>query len=325
MKRALCLVFLSVFVSTSMAAEEPPASSSTRRPVFRSAPQFAPVRETPAKPAETEAAPRVVFPRPAKGESVPVALEGKDLQRRVIRLRSVPAMDAASILNDLFRAEGQPAKSDASPSAVILADAASNSLVVSGPPAALEQVAAIAEALDQPPQMVELEVLLGEVPIADAKPEKGKAAGKPQSMEVLARARLTTLNNQPATLQIGSREPRVMGSTMSPMGRSNSVSFENIGTMMLLTPRVGPDGFITADVNLEDSRLGPKDEGPALDAPKEGEPIRVSSTITTIIKTTFRAADGESVTLAGSTRNAAQGKAMVLVVTPRLLRPKDPK
>jgi len=283
------------------------------------------------------AAPVLPPPRPLVGP-VPVvpAKEGQREHKRVVLpLRGVPAMDLANTLIQLLGAEGKAVPEASKRSVVIVADPISNSLVIGGPPDAIDEVVPLVEQLDRPAVMVQLEVVIAEAPAAELKPVPGapKPEGKkprgdagqpriferPARMEVLARARLTTLDNQAAFLHVGRREARVSGTSLSPMGRASSVTFENVGTIVGFTPRVAADRSITIAIDVEDSQLGRPEEGAILSAPKEGEPTRVPNTETFTVQATLRIPDGQTLVLGGLARQAKPGHERLLLVTAHVL------
>ena len=266
-------------------------------------------------------------------------------KRQVFRLKAIPASDAAKTLEHFFRAEGKAVVPGASIRQVaIVPEMIGNSLIVSGPPDAVEEVGQLLEKLDQSAAMVRIEVIIAEVPAAagsppagkppaapDQKPATGSAAKKahgagqlrvvekPEQMEPLVSAQLTTLANNPAYCQMGKREPRITGSHMMPTGRVSSVTMESTGTIVAFTPRVGPDRVVTLEIDVEDSRLGPEAEGVVIAESKEGSPVRSPATETLTAQSTLRIADGQTVALAGQARQAKSGKERIILVTPHVL------
>jgi Flp pilus assembly secretin CpaC len=191
--------------------------------------------------------------------------------------------------------------------------------------------------LDHAAVMIRLEVIVGDVPTAKAEggipvaEAGGKAdsaktpanAARPeeirQQMEVLIQAQLTTLDNQTAHLQLGRREPTITAVMMNQTGRTNSVTPQNVGTILSLTPRAGADGTVTMQLDVEDSRLGPADEGVAIFAPGQGETVRAPVIDTAMAQTTLQIPDGQTVVLGSMTRQSKSGKQRVILVTPHVL------
>jgi type II secretory pathway component GspD/PulD (secretin) len=258
-----------------------------------------------------------------------------DMSRLVCPLKAVPAHELASMITGLLQAEGQVLQADIKQRVVIVPEALSNSLVIAGPPDVVEEVRKLVEQLDRPAVMVRLEVLLVEIPATGKaaktgpKPEGKRAAGEstetlrpdalPQNAEILARGELTTLDNQPAYLKIARREARITAVNMSQAGRSNSITYDNVGTSIGLTPRMAVDRTVTAQISIEDSRSGPRDQGVALAVPAQGEPVRTPDVETFTAQTTVRILDGKTLVIGGMGREPKNGKQRVLLVTPHVL------
>jgi len=271
-------------------------------------------------------------------QSFPVASErgGQRNTRVVFRLRNAPATQLANTMATLFSTEQRVGRTDAASNVVIVPDVVSNCLIVAGPIEAVDEVRKLVDALDRAPVMIRLEVVLGDVPMASipaaeaggkADPAKVQAsvAGAKElrkQMEVLFQAQLTTLDNQPARLQVGRREPTiasVMTNLTNPSGQINSITTQDVGTVLSLTPRASADRVVTMQLNINDSRLGPKDEGVPIFAPSNGEPVRAPVVDTITMQTTVKIADGQTVVLSGMTRQSKNGKQRVILVTPHVL------
>jgi len=119
---------------------------------------------------------------------------------------------------------------------------------------------------------------------------------------------------------VGRREARVVGTHVSAGGRMNQVNLENVGTIVNVVPRVGPDRVVTLDLKVEDSRLGPLEEGTIVSAPSQGEPVRTPNVDTFTAQTTLRIPDGETLVLGGMVRQPKSARQRVLLVTPHVLR-----
>jgi type II secretory pathway component GspD/PulD (secretin) len=321
---------------------KPTASGSVGRNVFsppirasNPLPGTSPSRTFATMPAASVAE----SPMRTPAEPVPV-VPAKDGERRhtrtVLRLSSVPAIDVANTVNQLLSAEGKAAEAQALlRSVVIVPDMISNSLVIGGPSDAVEEVRQLVAELDHPAVMIQIEATIMEVPAEQTKSETGvsqpegkKRQGKarllapgemPEKGEVLVRVQLMTLDNQQAHVQMGRREPRITSSQTSQYGRVNSTTLENTGTILALTPKVSADQAVAMTVAVEDSRLGPLEEGVVISVPKEGEPIRSPKIDTAIVQTTVSIPDGQTALIAGMTREVKSGKERVVLITPRVL------
>jgi type II secretory pathway component GspD/PulD (secretin) len=264
----------------------------------------------------------------------------------VVQLRNAPATQLAQTLRTVFEREQRPGMFDASPNAKIVPEVVSNCLVVAGPSELVHKVEALIDKLDRAAVMIRLEVLMGDVPaaivpaaeagtradlhtvhasVADAEEARKK-------MEVLFQAELSTLDNQPACLNAGRREPTISAVNMSygggpfasPAGRpgsppamqqSNSVTMQNLGTILSLTPRANAEGVVAMQLAFEDSRLAPANEGVPLFIPSKGEPVRSPVVETLKVQTTIKVANGQTVLLSDFSRKPKEGKQRVILVT----------
>ncbi|MFZ1934899.1 MAG: secretin N-terminal domain-containing protein [Thermoguttaceae bacterium] len=284
---------------------------------------------------------------------------------QVWHLRNAPAQQLAQTLSTLFSAEHRAGQFDALSRAVIVPNVVSNCLVVASPPEVFTEMQKLIEALDRAAMMIRLEVAMGDVPTADlpAAATKEKADETKvratsvgveearQKITVLFRSELTTLDNQPAYLQAGRREPVITGVSMSsagggviysrpspstprhsepaampsvklaamPMNQHNMVTTEHLGTILTFTPRTGPDRAVTMQFELDDSRFGPADEGVPIYVPSKGEPVRSPVVESLKLQTTIKLADGQTMLLCDMSRQAKNGKQRVVLVTAHVL------
>ena len=280
---------------------------------------------------------------------------------QVWRLRNAPVMQLAQMINTLFNAEQRAGQGDVTSRAVIVPDVVSNCLVVAGPPEIFDEMRKLIDSLDRAPVMIRLEVVMGDVPTADlpaaeagAKADRDKVRASVvgveearKKMEILFRAELTTLDDQPASLQAGRREPTISSVSMSlanpmmgysgsyggqpnsrgmsaatqtpQMQQSNAIVQQNVGTILTLTPRANADGVVAMQLEIEDSRLAPANEGVPIFIPSKGEPVRSPVVETLTVKTTIKVADGQTVLLSDMSRQAKNGKQRVILVTVHVL------
>ena len=248
--------------------------------------------------------------------------------RLVLHLSSVPAHDTANILRQVFQGEGQTAP-PAVAQLTIVADAVSNSLIFGGPTSAVEEARRLADELDRPAAIIHVEVLIGQAPVDAIKPSPAarqqagaesrvRVVEKPEKLEILCRARFSTLNEQPADLQMGRRVPRITGTTASPRGTMNAVEYENTGTMIKVRPRVDGDDRIAMQIDVEDSRLGSPEEALIISAPSEGEPIRTPAIETWTIQTSLIVANGQTVVLAAAVESPQTKLERLVLLTARV-------
>jgi hypothetical protein len=169
--------------------------------------------------------------------------------------------------------------------------------------------------------MIRLEVVLGELPAAktggDAPTPSAEELRK--QMEVLFRAELATLDNQPAFVQVGRREPRITGVIINNTGRTNSITLDNVGTIMKFTPHVLADHSVNVQLDVVDSRYGPTDEGVIVAIPTNGEAVRSPIVENSETNSTVHIANGETVVLSGVVRTPKTEKPRVVLVTAHVL------
>ncbi len=124
-----------------------------------------------------------------------------------------------------------------------------------------------------------------------------KEKAKTASIESLTGMELTTVAGQTAYVQLGHRKPRITGATSSQYGHTNSVTMENVGSIVKITPQVVPDGSLVVTVDIEKSDLGPEAEGMVIATAKDGTEIRSPQIDILCAKTTVTAASGKAVVL----------------------------
>jgi general secretion pathway protein D len=126
-----------------------------------------------------------------------------------------------------------------------------------------------------------------------------RALQESRRMEILSRPQITTLDNQPAFIQVGQRVPRVTGSNVNQIGLSNTVDLENVGLILGVTPRISPEGMVVMEVDAEKSEVAPVSEGIPISVAADGTPILSPRVNITTAQTTVSAADGETIILGG--------------------------
>ena len=232
------------------------------------------------------------------------------------------------------------AKGSAGSSVAMAINTVSNSLVISGPPEAVEEVRTLVDKLDQPPPMLLLEMELGVVPVGDAKPAKSpksKETGpavmaepfrlpkRPENMETTARARVIALDNQPASIHMGSSVPRVNAvSTLSAGGETRSITRENVGLLVGVTARIAPDGEVVMLIDVEQSQVGPEKEGIPI-AVEGGKTIRSPRLDATTVATTVRIPNNQTVILGSVAQKGKSDKELVIIITPHIIGPEEAK
>ncbi len=77
-------------------------------------------------------------------------------------------------------------------------------------------------------------------------------------VEILSRPTIFVANNSPANIQIGDQVPIVQGTSTSDSGQiSSSVTYQDTGIILTVTPHINPDGYVNLEVSPEISQLSP--------------------------------------------------------------------
>jgi type II secretory pathway component GspD/PulD (secretin) len=212
----------------------------------------------------------------------------------------------------------------------------SNSLLITGNETQLEGILEIVEQLDQPLLQVRMHVVLlklmgkeendsggehvTELPKGDMEQILSELK-KVGEVKVIARSQLRLLDNEPGLLQLGGRIPHVTSTTTSSRGRTNSVSIENVGTVIQATCRVSDSEKIAIQFELESSLVGDRDEGVVVAESQNAGPI-VSPVIETVsVQTTIIATSGVPVILGGiAYRSEEQRGDMLLILQPEIVK-----
>ncbi|MBY0585712.1 hypothetical protein K2X85_00960 [bacterium] len=131
-----------------------------------------------------------------------------------------------------------------------------------------------------------------------------RALKRQRRLDVLSRPQVMTLDNQQASIQIGQRIRVPTGSVNAAQGGTTSTfQAENIGIILAVTPRIGPDGQILMRVAPQISSLQRNSSGAIEGLPVgtniNGTPIETPIINITQAVTTVGAGDGETVVIGG--------------------------
>jgi type II secretory pathway component GspD/PulD (secretin) len=243
---------------------------------------------------------------------------------------------------ELHGVAGTAAKGGPALRVAIAANTVTNCLVISGTPEAVEEVRLLAEKLDMPAPMVQFEMEMGEAPVGDAKhgealasaggappaerPNAFRILERPKTMQTTARARVLTLDNQPAFIQLGQRVPRVAGiSNTAVSGTTQSVTMANVGLILGVTPRINvKEGIVVLQVDAEDSQVGPEKEGIPLSAAGD-KAVRSPRIDSVTVQTTVMIPDGKTIILGSIARQGKTDKELVIILTPHIIPPEGGK
>ena len=126
-----------------------------------------------------------------------------------------------------------------------------------------------------------------------------RALQETRRVDILSRPQIRTLDNQPAFIQVGQRVPRITASTVNQNGQTNQVVLENVGLIIGVTPRIGPDGRVVMEIDAEKSAIGPEEEGIPVAVSVDGTVVRSPRVDTATAQATVSAASGETIVLGG--------------------------
>ena len=118
-------------------------------------------------------------------------------------------------------------------------------------------------------------------------------------VQILSRPHLMTIDNNVANVQVGSRVPRIQGSTLGVNGTQQSVQDTPVGLIMQIQPRTNQDNLINMIVAVQRSSLGPTASGVPIGVDANGNSILSPVIFTTEAQTRVTAYDGQTVVLSG--------------------------
>jgi general secretion pathway protein D len=83
-----------------------------------------------------------------------------------------------------------------------------------------------------------------------------RAIAQAGKAEILSRPSILARNNQPATISLGQQVPLVSNTRFDAVnGQINTVSYQNVGIILRVTPFITPDGLVEMIVSPETSQL----------------------------------------------------------------------
>ena len=123
-----------------------------------------------------------------------------------------------------------------------------------------------------------------------------------QSLQVLSRPQVMTLDNPPAFIQVGERVPRITSSNIVNNAVINNTVLENVGILLGVTPRIAPDGQVVMEIDAENSRLGDEQDDSPRSHTQNGAVIRSPRIEIITAQTTVSARSGQTVILGGLIR-----------------------
>ncbi len=238
---------------------------------------------------------------------------GGSSELQVIALRHVRASEALRALKGV------------APDSAIFADDRQNAVVVTGNREVISTVRALLTSIDAPGRQVMIEVRVADVqPVNDTTDVGVQLGGTsfgagalgqfPYTLtkssvvvnaqidtliqrgraSILAQPKIATLNNREASLLIGEEYPVV---TVNQQTGFPSVQTIDVGVRLRLTPTIGDDGSITADLHPEYSQIiGFNDSFPIIANRKIDATLRVRDGETIVLGGLFEDVDSETIT-----------------------------
>ena len=127
-----------------------------------------------------------------------------------------------------------------------------------------------------------------------------RALAENHRVDILQRPQIMTLDNQPAFIQVGQRVPRITAVTNNAVtGNTNSITLDNVGLILGVTPRISPDGLVVMQIDAEKSELESDATGIPIFTSPTGQVVRSPIIDATTAQTTVAAMSEQTVVLGG--------------------------
>ncbi len=131
-----------------------------------------------------------------------------------------------------------------------------------------------------------------------------RALSENHRVDILQRPQIMTLDNQPAFIQVGQRVPRITAVSNNALtGNTNSITLDNVGLILGVTPRISPDGLVVMQIDAEKSELESDATGIPIFTSPTGQVIRSPIIDATTAQTTVAAMSEQTVVLGGLITN----------------------
>jgi type II secretory pathway component GspD/PulD (secretin) len=137
--------------------------------------------------------------------------------------------------------------------------------------------------------------------------------------DVLYRINLAAADGQKTSLQLSGRQPQISGITMTQFGQTNNINMLNTGTTIEVQPRVAGE-VVSLTVSLEDSRLGPAEEGVPIAVPAKGETTRAAPIHNFSLRTAVNVPSGRTIVLSGLiSEDGPRKRQRLILLCPRII------
>lgn len=228
----------------------------------------------------------------------------------VIPLAHAPVHDVFEHLGEVAKIQGIE----------LTIDHRTNSIILIGDEEGIETIEALCQVIDAAPRMIDIEVALYELLGEAAAQEEltPEMLDSPESIRVIRRIRLQSLENQMTTIQLGETVPVKTGEVFAGRGGPPGAApqaqaiyeMENLGTLITCNSRVSGD-TITMELSIETSSLRSADES-------ENE-LNLSAKTVGQLQTTVSLTPGEPTIIGDfASLDAPADTRFVVVVTARL-------
>ena len=127
-----------------------------------------------------------------------------------------------------------------------------------------------------------------------------RALAENHRVEILQRPQIMTLDNQPAFIQVGQKVPTIsLVTNNATTGNTNSITFNNVGLILGVTPRISPDGLVVMQLDAERSSLESDATGIPIFTSPSGQVVRSPIIDATTAQTTVAAMSDQTVVIGG--------------------------
>ncbi len=132
-----------------------------------------------------------------------------------------------------------------------------------------------------------------------------RALAENHRVDILQRPQVMTMDNQPAFIQVGQRVPQISAVTNNAVtGNTNSITLNNVGLILGVTPRISPDGLVVMQIDAEKSELESDATGIPIFTSPSGQIVRSPIIDATTAQTTVAAMSGQTIVLGGLLTNS---------------------
>jgi hypothetical protein len=283
-------------------------------------------------------------PTPATGPGV---APSEPVVRQVYAARGATVKDLANALSMHFQAER---------SFRAVPDAGSNTILLSGSKAALEDATAVLREIDRQPRSVHVEVLCLEL-AAKADGEAGKDAKALDSADLTGTARevrakvrdlqqkgilssvktveLSALTGDSARTQTSENKPYVIGVAAGFGGGrgaaggagpvSRSISYRAVGTSVQVKPSISADGEVALDLKVDDSSMRAGENGASVGSDEKGTAIPAAEFVVFTLETRVKVRPGHFVLAEGSKAASKAGQSQTVILVTATVDESNPK